>query len=43
VRLLLDTHVVLWQLAGARELGALARKTIAAAADLAFSHPCSRP
>jgi PIN domain nuclease of toxin-antitoxin system len=37
VRLLLDTHVVLWQLSGARSLGARARETIAAAAELAFS------
>jgi PIN domain nuclease of toxin-antitoxin system len=37
VRLLLDTHVVLWQLSGARPLGARARETIAAAAELAFS------
>jgi PIN domain nuclease of toxin-antitoxin system len=37
VRLLLDTHVVLWQLSGARPLGVRARETIAAAAELAFS------
>jgi PIN domain nuclease of toxin-antitoxin system len=37
VRLLLDTHVVLWQLAGARPLGERAREAIAAAAELAFS------
>ena len=37
MRLLLDTHVVLWQLAGARALGARARETIAAATELAFS------
>jgi PIN domain nuclease of toxin-antitoxin system len=37
VRLLLDPHVVLWQLSGARSLGARARETIAAAAELAFS------
>jgi PIN domain nuclease of toxin-antitoxin system len=37
MRLLLDTHVVLWQLSGARSLGARARETIAAAAELAFS------
>jgi PIN domain nuclease of toxin-antitoxin system len=37
VRLLLDTHVVLWQLSGARPLGARAREAIAAAAELAFS------
>jgi PIN domain nuclease of toxin-antitoxin system len=37
VRLLFDTHVVLWQLSGARSLGLRARETIAAAAELAFS------
>jgi PIN domain nuclease of toxin-antitoxin system len=37
VRLLLDTHVVLWQLSGARRLGGQAREAIAAAAELAFS------
>jgi PIN domain nuclease of toxin-antitoxin system len=37
VRLLLDTHVVLWQLSGARSLGARATAAIAAAAELAFS------
>jgi PIN domain nuclease of toxin-antitoxin system len=37
VRLLLDTHVVLWQLSGARPRGVRARETIAAAAELAFS------
>jgi PIN domain nuclease of toxin-antitoxin system len=37
VRLLLDTHVVLWQLSGARPLGERARDAIAAAAELAFS------
>jgi PIN domain nuclease of toxin-antitoxin system len=37
VRLLLDTHVVLWQLSGARPLGERAREAIAAAAELAFS------
>jgi PIN domain nuclease of toxin-antitoxin system len=37
VRLLLDTHVVLWQLAGAQRLGARASETIASAAELAFS------
>ena len=35
--LLLDTHVVLWQLSGARSLGVRARETIASAAELAFS------
>jgi PIN domain nuclease of toxin-antitoxin system len=37
VRLLLDTHVVLWQLAGTRTLGERAREAIAGAAELAFS------
>jgi PIN domain nuclease of toxin-antitoxin system len=37
VRLLLDTHVMLWQLSGARQLGAHARETIEAATELAFS------
>jgi PIN domain nuclease of toxin-antitoxin system len=37
VRLLLDTHVVLWQLSGARTLGPRAREAIAHAAELAFS------
>jgi len=37
VRLLLDTHVVLWQLSGARSLGAQARELIGAATELAFS------
>jgi PIN domain nuclease of toxin-antitoxin system len=37
VRLLLDTHVVLWQLAGTRSLGVRAREAITAAAELAFS------
>jgi PIN domain nuclease of toxin-antitoxin system len=37
VKLLLDTHVVLWQLSGERSLGARARITVAAAAELAFS------
>jgi PIN domain nuclease of toxin-antitoxin system len=37
VKLLLDTHVVLWQLAGTRELGPGARETVAAATELAFS------
>jgi len=37
VRLLLDTHVVLWQLSGLRPLGVRARETIAAATELAFS------
>jgi PIN domain nuclease of toxin-antitoxin system len=37
VRLLLDTHVMLWQLSGARSLGVRARELIGAAAELAFS------
>ena len=37
MRLLLDTHVVLWQLAGADRLGRRARQAIAEAAELAFS------
>jgi PIN domain nuclease of toxin-antitoxin system len=37
VRLLLDTHVMLWQLSGERSLGERARATIATAAELAFS------
>ena len=37
MRLLLDTHVVLWQLSGVRPLGGRARETIAAAGELAFS------
>lgn len=37
MRLLLDTHVVLWQLSGARPLGVRARETIAAAAEIEFS------
>jgi PIN domain nuclease of toxin-antitoxin system len=37
VRLLLDTHVVLWHLSGARPFSARARETIAAARELAFS------
>lgn len=37
MRLLLDTHVVLWQLSGERELSAPAREAIAAADDLLFS------
>jgi PIN domain nuclease of toxin-antitoxin system len=37
VRLLLDTHVVLWQLSGTRSLGTRATEAIAAAAELAFS------
>lgn len=37
MRLLLDTHVVLWQLSGERELSTAARDAIAAADDLLFS------
>lgn len=37
MRLLLDTHVVLWQLGGERTLGVEARAAIAAADELAFS------
>ena len=37
MRLLLDTHVVLWQPSGVRSLGERARETIAAAGELAFS------
>lgn len=37
MRLLLDTHVVLWHLSGERELSAVARDAIEAADDLRFS------
>ena len=37
MRLLLDTHVVLWQLSGVQRLGARASEAIASAAELAFS------
>lgn len=37
MRLLLDTHVVLWQLSGERELSQSAVAAIAAADDLLFS------
>jgi PIN domain nuclease of toxin-antitoxin system len=37
VRLLLDTHVMLWQLSGARSLGVRARELIGEATELAFS------
>lgn len=37
MRLLLDTHVVLWQLSGVRSLGVRARETIASAGELACS------
>lgn len=37
MRLLLDTHVVLWQLSGERELSTQARDSISEADDLLFS------
>lgn len=37
MRLLLDTHVVLWQLSGGRELSSVAKEAIAAADALLFS------
>lgn len=37
MRLLLDTHVVLWQLSGERELGPAAIQAITEARELAFS------
>ena len=37
MRLLLDTHVVLWQLQGSVRLGARARQAIADANELSFS------
>jgi PIN domain nuclease of toxin-antitoxin system len=37
MRLLLDTHVVLWQLSGARSLGVRAQEFVGAATELAFS------
>jgi PIN domain nuclease of toxin-antitoxin system len=37
VRLLLDTHIVLWQLQGARRIRAAARRAIQDADELAFS------
>jgi PIN domain nuclease of toxin-antitoxin system len=37
VRLLLDTHVVLWQLSGVRSLGVRAQESIAGAGELVFS------
>jgi len=37
VRLLLDTHVVLWQLSGSRRLGPKASAQIAQATELRFS------
>ncbi len=37
MRLLLDTHVVLWQLSGERELGPQAQRVVSEATELAFS------
>jgi PIN domain nuclease of toxin-antitoxin system len=37
VRLLLDTHVVLWELEGSRSVGPLAQAAIERATELAFS------
>jgi PIN domain nuclease of toxin-antitoxin system len=37
VRLLFDTHVVLWQLSGARRLGDHARDVVERASELVFS------
>jgi PIN domain nuclease of toxin-antitoxin system len=37
VRLLLDTHVVLWELEGTRTVGALAHEAIEQAEELTFS------
>ena len=37
MKLLLDTHVVLWQLSGVQRLGVRASETIASAAELTFS------
>ncbi len=37
MKLLLDTHVVLWQLSGVQRLGVRASEAIASAAELAFS------
>lgn len=37
MRLLLDTHVVLWQLAGARRLGPHAERAVASATELRMS------
>lgn len=37
MRLLLDTHVVLWELAGAHRLGPQAREVIARSGELNFS------
>jgi PIN domain nuclease of toxin-antitoxin system len=37
VRLLLDTHILLWELAGTRSVGPLAQDAIAHASELTFS------
>lgn len=37
MKLLLDTHVLLWQLSGVQRLGVRATEAIASAAELAFS------
>jgi PIN domain nuclease of toxin-antitoxin system len=37
LRLLLDTHVVLWELAGTRTVGPKAREAVLAAEELSFS------
>jgi PIN domain nuclease of toxin-antitoxin system len=37
MKLLLDTHVVLWQLSGARPIGRRAEEAMGAATELAFS------
>ena len=37
MKLLLDTHVVLWRLSGVQRLGVRATETIGSAAELAFS------
>lgn len=37
MRLLLDTHVVLWQLSGERDLSTAAQRAIGSAVDLLFS------
>ena len=37
MRLLLDTHVLLWQLSGSRSLGERTRDAISTATELAFS------
>ncbi len=37
MKLLLDTHVVLWQLSGLRDLGPQARRAVASASELRMS------